>query len=132
MRELRIALAALISISLIGCSTMRAVERPTSTRHDQIAQADQVRITTKAGKAYSLKVVEVAGTAMIGRDEAGKLWKVPYEQIESIETKRTSGWKTAGATVAVVIATLAVLIVVALRNLDDEINDEIHDNFTPE
>lgn len=113
----------LLSLCLIGCTTMKAVERPTPALHSQIEAGDDVVVTTRAGKIYSLKVIQVSNDALIGSDQAGKRWKVPYEQIQAMEARRISGWKTAGMTAAVVIAALATVLVVGLRKLDDSIND---------
>lgn len=125
----RLLLAVLISIGLIGCTTMKAVERPTPSTPNQVAVGDDVRVTTKVGKTYALKVMSVSETSMAGRDPAGKLWRVPFDQIQSLEVEQISGWKTAGATVAIVLAAMAALLVIALRNLDDEIQDEIENSF---
>ncbi len=96
MRKLRFVLAVLTSISLISCTTMKAVERPTPSTPNQVAVGDDVRVTTKAGKTYALEITAVAETSMTGREETGKLWRVPFSQIETLEVEKVSAAKSVG------------------------------------
>lgn len=107
--------AVFLSACLIGCTSMKAVERPAVSAPSQIIVGDEVRVTTKAGKAYALEITEMADDAMIGRDDAGKLWKVPFEQIQTLEVEKLSAGKTAGATFAGVgVAAVALFVLGAI------------------
>lgn len=118
--------AIFLSVCLIGCTSMKAVETPTSATPAQVVAGDQVQVTTKAGKLYVLEITEVSDDAMLGRDEAGKLWKVPFDQIQTLEVEKISAAKTAGATfagVGVVAVVLFVLGAIAFGKAIEEAGD---------
>lgn len=119
--------AVLLSACLIGCTSMKAVERPTVAAPSQVVVGDEVRVTTKAGKIYALEVTEMAVDAMIGRDDAGKLWKLPFEQIQTLEVEKLSAGKTAGATFAglgVAAVALYVLGAIAFGKAIEDASDD--------
>ena len=119
--------AVLLSACLIGCTSMKAVERPTVAAPSQVVVGDEVRVMTKAGKTYAIEVTEMAVDAMIGRDDAGKLWKVPFEQIQTLEVEKLSAGKTAGATFAglgVAAVALYVLGAIAFGKAIEDASDD--------
>lgn len=107
----RTIVALMLSICLIGCTSMKAVEVPTATSTAQVEAGDKVRVTTKVGRVYALEISKMADDSMTGRDEAGKLWKVPFDQIQTIEVEKVNAGKTAGATFAGIgLAAIALFV----------------------
>lgn len=119
----RAAMAVLLSVCLIGCTSMKTVERPAISASEQVVIGDEVRVTTKVGKTYALEITEMADDAMTGRDDAGKLWKVPFDQIQTLEAEKISAGKTAGGTFAGVGVVAVVLFVLGAIAFGKAIED---------
>lgn len=117
------AMALVLSVCLVGCTSMKTVEAPATTAPSQVEKGDAVRVTTKAGHTYALEITAVSDTAMTGRDDTGKLWKVPFDQIQTLQVEQISAARTAGATaggIGIVAVTLYVLGAIAFGKALDE------------
>lgn len=90
---------------------MKTIERPTPSTPTQVIAGDEVRITTKAGRTYDLNVTQTSEDSIVGRDDSGKLWKVPFDQIQTLEVEEISTAKTAGAALAGVSLTAVTLFI---------------------
>lgn len=108
---IRTIIVILLCICMLGCTSMQAVEGPVLAEPTQLSTGDSVQVTTKAGRSYELTVTELSNDAITGQDDDGKLWKVPFDQVRSLEIERFNTAKTAGATAAGLSLTAIVLIV---------------------
>ncbi len=124
----RFLMAVLISINLIGCTTMKAVERPTPSTANEVIVGDDVRVTTKAGKTYELEVTAVAETSMTGREKTGKLWKVPFDQIQTLEVEKVSAAKSAGLGLAVTVLLGIAAVIATGYALEKAFEDRFNGN----
>ncbi|SFF61179.1 hypothetical protein SAMN04488120_11245 [Fontimonas thermophila] len=115
-RLLRTAIVIVTAFCLAGCTTMRAVEAPASAlsasakTSDQVKVGDRVELYTRAGHFYALKVVSMDESSLVGRDENGKHWRVPFDQIERMQVQRIDALKTAGAVGAGLVVLWAAAI----------------------
>lgn len=110
----RAVIAFFVSLCLVGCTSMKAVEVPSSGAAPQFSVGDTIRVSTKAGAFHRFKVTDVSGNAVGGSDEAGRPVKVAFDQITSVQVEKRSAAKTAGAGVAAGVLILAVLFVVGI------------------
>ena len=110
----RALIAFFVSFCLVGCTSMKAVDVPTSGSVPQFAVGDTIRISTKAGASYTLKVTDVSKNSVSGTDDSGKRTKVAFDQIKAVEVERKSTGKTAGAGIGATLLVVAVLFVVGI------------------
>ncbi|WP_026353273.1 hypothetical protein [Solimonas variicoloris] len=90
-------LVLLLALSLIGCTTMRAVDTAAPRAiQDNVDVGDIVRVALTSGPVYELTVKQVTPTFLVGVDRDGKSWKVTAAQIKDLSVKKTSGLKTTG------------------------------------
>ncbi|MDB5968291.1 MAG: hypothetical protein JWQ90_741 [Hydrocarboniphaga sp.] len=121
--------AALAALSLLGCTSMQVMEQPAAAAvKDHLKVGEQVNVLTRTQHHYDLKVTSVDEASFTGRDSADRPWAVRYDQIEQIEARQFSGWRTAGL-VGGIVAASAVALAILLHGLDDDIDDAVRDSF---
>lgn len=120
---LRFLLVFLVATSLVGCTSLRAIERPVSSIPSELEAGDRVRIETLSGKTYELLVSSLSESALVGKADDGKSWKVPYRQIRSIRVEEPSAAKTAGLSAFILLAIVAGMVIVGAQALGDAIED---------
>ncbi|HEY0973301.1 MAG TPA: hypothetical protein VGE57_02265 [Solimonas sp.] len=119
----RLLLVALLSVSIVGCTSMRAIEPPVTSVPTQVKPGDDVIVRTLSGKTYELTVRSVDDTAFIGKAADGKSWKIPYAQIESMSLRKVDAVKTSGLTIAVLAVVFVGLMWLAGKALGDALED---------
>jgi hypothetical protein len=120
-----LAYLMMVLTALTGCSTTRVLEQPSSAIiASHVEAGDDVKVLTRTGHRYALKVVSVSEKGFVGTDETGKQWSVANEQIDQLEVQETSVAKTSGLTVGIIAAVVAVLFYVGIKALDDGLDDK--------
>jgi hypothetical protein len=109
----RAVIAVFVSVCLIGCTSMKAVEVPASGA-PQISVGDTVHVTTRTDTAYTLQITEISNTFMVGKDDAGRQSKIGFDQIKALEVKKSAAAKTAGAGLGAGVLVAVVLFVVGI------------------
>lgn len=104
--------AAVVSLSVSGCTTMHSMPQPTpSAIKRDISVGAEVRVLTKRGKDMALVVTRVEDDALFGKATSdGKTYKVPYAAIETLDYAQTSTGKTAAVTLGVAAALLIIVV----------------------
>lgn len=115
----RLFLVALLSVSIVGFTSMRAIEPPVTSVPTQVKPGDDVIVRTLSGKTYELTVRSVDETAFIGKAADGKSWKIPYAQIESMSLRKVDAVKTSGLTIAVLAVVFVGAIILAGKAFSD-------------
>ena len=110
----RVIIAFFVSLCLVGCTSMKAVDVPSSGAAPQFSVGDTIRISTKEGASYKLKVTELSGNTVSGTDESGKRIKVAFDQIAAVQIEKRNVAKTAGAGIGAGLLIAAVLFVVGI------------------
>lgn len=110
----RALVALLISVCLVGCTSMKAVDVPTSSRPPDFSVGDTIQISTKSGASYKLKVTELAQSSVSGTDDSGKRMKVRFDQIATVQVEKLSTGKTAGAGLGFSLLIVGLLFVVGV------------------
>ncbi len=114
---MRSVLAVVLAICLAGCTTMRPMAVPISAQSvgAGVKVGQLVRILTRSDRVLDLKVTALEPEALFGRAEQGdgKLYKVPYGAIQSLEAREFSGPKTTGAIGAGVMLTYGLVLAAA-------------------
>lgn len=115
---LRLIVVLVSIVAFTGCSTMRSINVTASPNAlEDVRVGDQVLIRTKAGQSFDLKLTAIGEDALTGRDETGKLWKVPVAQIEDMSVKRISPAKTGGAALVGIGLVAVVLFIIGAHAL---------------
>jgi hypothetical protein len=115
----RLAVAVLsAALALPACTTLRDVPMPvsTATTHaPNVHAGDVVRVTLRSGEKKKFKVTVVTSDALLGTNV-----RVPFEEIQNLQKRENSGWKSAMLISAGAVVVLAGLLMYAILNgLDD-------------
>ena len=103
---LRHALNAVIcvTVSLAGCQTTRPVEfQSHEALIGKLARNDDVRIWLRDGRVLDLKIAAIEADALRSAEQ-----RIPLAQIERIERREFSAWRTTGLVVAFVCGALVL------------------------
>lgn len=104
-------LLAWLVLSLLGCTTTRAMTSVTPERaRAELQVGDRVRLTTLSGQRWELKLSAVSDTQLSGVTPRGQILSFHYADLRSVESTRFSGAKTAGAALGVLLVLYAVAI----------------------
>jgi hypothetical protein len=105
-------IAALLSFSLVACSSLRAVPdwREQATSAGSKGQAtlkigDEVTVTTANKGRIVIVLTRIESDALAGTT-AGSEIRLPVEEVLGVEVRRFDGLKTTGLTVLIIIALL--------------------------
>ena len=94
-------------LSLLGCTTMRVMERPAPQQmQDRLEVGDEVLIIADGNRHYALRITALEDDALLGRDKNQQQFRVHYAAIESIEYRSISAGRTISG---VLIGALAVV-----------------------
>jgi len=110
--------ALLLSACLISCTTTRAVKIDSATSwNKQVSVGDDLLVTTKSGRSYSVKVDEIGEDLFIGRVKgADNRLSFSNGNVRSIEREEVSAARSTGAVLgALAIAALVALAVILSR-----------------
>jgi hypothetical protein len=106
------AIAAILSVSLMACSSMRAVpdwraQANSSSSEGQrtLKVGDEVTVTTADKGPISLVLTRIEPDALVGTT-AGSEIRLPFEQVSGVEVRRFDGLRTTGLTVLIILALL--------------------------
>lgn len=125
----RLMLICVLVISLVGCSTMQAVQPVTaSSVRSEIEVGDQVELSLKEGKALTLTVVRVSDDALFGTDAGGRKLSARFADIQALRVKRTSALKTGGVVIAALYVVGVAVIYMAGKAIGDSLKDRGDDN----
>ncbi len=116
---IKVAIVVFLSLSLISCTTMQAVEASKTENPYQIESGDDIILSTLKGDTFALEIRSVSEDALVGADSRGKLWKVPYRQIASLQVEKVDAAKTVGISVlawVVIVAVVSAVVGHALSN----------------
>jgi len=99
-------LAALVVLSMVGCTTIQPLTASPSSLSSTLKRGDQVEVTTASGKQLKFKVDSVDANGVQGGGQT-----VAYNDIQSInrrevDTKRTM-WVVLGVVAAGAVAAAA-------------------------
>jgi len=99
-------LAALVVLSMVGCTTIQPLTASPSSLSSTLKRGDQVEVTTASGKQLKFKVDSVDANGVHGGGQS-----VAYNDIQSInrrevDTKRTM-WVVLGVVAAGAVAAAA-------------------------
>ena len=92
-------LAAVVALSMLGCTTIQPLTANGSQLATTLKPGDQVEITTTRSQQLKLKVDSVDPTSLSGGGQ-----RVAYEDIQSISRKQTDSKKTMWVVLGVVAA----------------------------
>jgi hypothetical protein len=109
----KVALSFLLSVCLIGCTTMRTVQsiNPADIG-TTIKPGDQVHVIVKDGRTFDFEVAAVEKDMLIGK--ANKMtYKVGFSEIRTLQRAEHSHAKTAGAITLGVLATWGSIVLAA-------------------
>ena len=112
MRVLRVCGWPLALVVLVGCSAYRPVALPSDgaargvPEPGAVVPGDQVRVTLVSGGQVAFRVVEVRQDALVGEADV-----VPFENIESLESRELSKGRTAGLAAGLSVGTVLLLLV---------------------
>ena len=108
-------ISILVTVNLIGCTSLQPIEAPPDELQDRIRQeqivevGDRVRIFTEDGKEHQFRVTSIDANHISGESVT-----IPVDSIIALETREISIGKTtllAGGTIG--IAFILFLVVVA-------------------
>lgn len=128
---LKSTLVALLSLCLLlaGCTTTRTIAL-TSAAAPDVAAGDTVVLTLKSGEVRRMKVESVNATTLTGRNldsaRKGTTTQLALTDVQSMQVRKVSGWRTGGLAVGVVVA-VAVAVVGALIIAQCGINNNCGD-----
>jgi hypothetical protein len=97
----------LAALACVSCTRLEAVPLPQYNADDLVGH--QVRVTTTDGRVLEFEVATVTDDAISGEGE-----RVEFGEIEKLERRAVSGWKTAAAATGAVAVAAAVALVVFL------------------
>lgn len=103
-----------VVVCLVGCQTLTTIQQPRhATVLEKVRLGDTVTISMKDRTRLILRVAEISDKAIAGTT-AGKRISIPFEQIQTIEIKRTERGKSIGAiTGGVVVAAVAAIALIS-------------------
>ncbi len=116
-----IALVCCASFFVTSCTTLNQVSIPgteTSAAVPAVQVGDSVVITTRTGEKKKFKVTAIESDAL-----AGKGVRVLYTDMASLSVKESS--VSMGATLAVALVVLGILIVVGADALSDGVEESV-------
>ena len=97
--------ALLVSAACASCTRLERVPLPQYDAADLVGH--EVRVTTTDGRVVQFEVETITDDAISGDGRS-----VAFSEIERLERREVSGWRTAGAvTAAVAVAAAAALVV---------------------
>ena len=118
---LKSTLVVLLSLCLLlaGCTTTRTIALTSAAGGvaPDVAAGDTVVLTLKSGEVRRMKVESVNATTLTGRNldaaRKGTITQLALTDVQSMQVRKVSGWRTGGLAVGVVVA-VAVAVVGAL------------------
>jgi uncharacterized protein YceK len=129
---MRNIISVLLALCLAGCFSMRPLAAPIEGRTvaASVKVGQSVRVLTRSQRILELKVTAVEPEALFGRTDQGegKLYKVPYAAIESLEVRRFSGGKTTGAISVGAIASYVAVVLLAGYAIGHALDDAFGDD----
>lgn len=120
----RILVSLLVSLSLVGCTSMRPLSPGDSGQwRGQVQVGDDVSVAASNGKTYLLTLTDVDDQKIVGIGDNKKV-TIRYEQIKVLEVRKVSALKTTG----LVVGGLAVLWVVLVTAFANAFEDGLRDS----
>jgi hypothetical protein len=109
------AVVALITLSLIGCTSLRSLPSlsPASIRA-QVQPGDDVRIVLHDNQRYELTVTKLEEESLTGRAASGKHYRVRYDAMQYLDVAEADVGGATGGIVAALYVVLAALFIHAL------------------
>lgn len=106
---------ALLSLTLVlaGCTTSRLIPMATHTAEaaPAVHVGDRVTVTMKTGEIRMMKVQAVDAQTLTGENldagHDGSSSQIALADVQSIQVRRTSFWRSAGLTLGVAVAAAA-------------------------
>ena len=125
---MRRVIAALVSTSLVACTTVRPVPLQQADakpsiyqRQDTLALGDELTVTLKSGEVVKLQVRELQADAIVGLPEGSHLQRrIADDEIDHIERKEVSAAKSfayVGGGTVLVIGVLGWMMVQAVTSI---------------
>lgn len=115
----RLLVSLLVSLSLVGCTSMRPLPAGDSGQwRGQVQVGDDVSVAASNGKTYLLTLTEVDDQKIVGIGDNKKV-TIRYEQIKTLEIRKVSALKTTAAVgggVLAVVGAVLVFAVIAFQN----------------
>jgi len=110
----RILVSLLVSLSLLGCTSMRPLSPGDSGQwRGQVQVGDDVSVAASNGKTYLLTLTEVDDQKIVGISDNKKV-TIRYEQIKTLEIRKVNALKTTAAVGGGVLAVVGALLVFAV------------------
>ena len=104
----RLAAVFLLSISLLACTSSRAISPITAASASaKLQPGDKVDIVTRGDKHYRFEIVKLDAGAISGPSQT-----IPYEDIRRLEIIEFSGQKTLGLGAALAVAYVALIALI--------------------
>jgi hypothetical protein len=115
-RVLNRCIALLVIVALAGCSSMQTVDKAPANLHHTLVAGDALRVVDKQGRKTELTFTAVENGVLKGRMSGPKGIPVELrlEDIDTVEVKKTSTWRSALVGTG---AIYALIVFMAVRSL---------------
>lgn len=126
-----VVLCLVLALTGVACTSERYVVRPDATTTvDKLRIGEYVNITARNGKTYFIEVGEIGADYVRGRNpETGKVYRIPYAQIEMLQYASVDPVKTAAGVGGTLIVAMTVVFVIAIAAIGDAFGDSMDDLF---